>query len=56
MLENVSDKGRYLVVERDNVCLISGISRTVARDDCCAGVTIKWNTHHSRLDFLYDIE
>ena len=38
---NVSDRERQLVVEGNDVCFITGISGTVAKDDCCAGAAIK---------------
>ena len=41
MFGNVSDKGRQLAVEGGDVCFITVINRTVATDDCCAGVAIK---------------
>ena len=52
VFDNVSDKGRKLVVG-DDVCFITGIGGTVARDYCCIEVTIKWCTHHSWLDSLF---
>ena len=41
MFGSVLDKGRLLVVEGDNVYFITGIGRSVGKDDCHADVTIK---------------
>ena len=35
---NDTDKGGYLIVEGDKVRFITSIGRTVAGDDCCAGL------------------
>ena len=35
---NVSNKGRELIVQNDNVSFNTGMGGTVPRDDCCAGV------------------
>ena len=50
---NASNKGRSLVVD---TCFITGICGTVARDDCCAGVAVKWSSHPSRLYFINAIK
>ena len=50
---NVSDKGRwYLVVDFDDVCFITNIGWTVARNHHSAGFAIKWNKHDTRLNPL----
>ena len=41
------DKGRKLVVEGNDFHFITGIGRTVARDDCSAGIVIKGGTCNS---------
>ena len=40
---NVSDKGKLIIVEVDDVCFFPGFCGTVARDNCCVGIAIKWN-------------
>ena len=52
MFGNALDHGRQLVVEGNNVRFITGIDGTIAGDDYCAGIAVKWSTHHSRLYFL----
>ena len=49
---NVSDKRRKLIVEGSDVRFITGFEGTVARDDDCTGVVIKYGSHNSRLDIL----
>ena len=51
----MSDKVILVAVEGDDVRFLTSIGRTLTRDDCCAGVAIKWNTHRSGWDFLYAI-
>ena len=53
---NVSNKGRQLIIEGGDVCFITGIRRTVPRDNCCAGFTIRYGTYHSQLDFLFEFK
>ena len=49
---NMSDKGKYLVVEADDICFITVILRTVIRSDCCTEVSVKCSTPHSPLECL----
>ena len=44
MLQTRGDK---LIVEVDDVLFITGIDVTVAWNDCCVEVAVKWSTHHS---------
>ena len=56
MFGNESNKERWFVIEGNDIHSITGISGTVARDNCYAGVVIKWSTHHFRLEFLSAIQ
>ena len=50
---NVSNKKRWPVVEGDDIRFITSISGSAAKDDQCAGFTIKWSTYNSHLGSHY---
>ena len=56
VFSNVSNERRQFIIEGNDVRFITGIRGAAEWDDCCIGISIKWNTHHSQLDFLNAIK
>ena len=52
---NVSNKGRYLIMESSDICFVTHVDGALARDDRCAWRAIKSSTYNYRLCFLYAI-
>ena len=49
VFRDVMNKRGYLVKEGEEVRFVTNIVRAVARDDCCAGVAIKYSYHRPNI-------